>query len=256
MFKTMSKTKATSSGSKGGTNVGQPIGTIMKRFVAHIILMLYSVANNGKFSGRADGNVYMRNGRTRGMRVPRLVRNVNTSRARGLLASFSSMWRTLTPTEQNSWLNYSITKFDRFANAINVTGLQAFLASNVNLSNVGVGGALTTAPSKVEIPSVNLSKVNSTVSTVSIVFDIVLSGIGLIYATAPQSAGVSRPSKSAYRLIGIGDFTSASPLDIFAIYSNKFGAPVAGSKIFIQVVNISDVTGQSSAPTNVDGITS
>src|SRR6266704_3936690 len=58
--------------------------------VEAIILMLYSVANNGKFSGRADGNVYMANGRTRAYKKPRRVLNANTESVKAILAFFSS----------------------------------------------------------------------------------------------------------------------------------------------------------------------
>src|SRR5262245_32873673 len=79
------------------------------------LCMLYLWANNGKMSGRADGNVYMRNGRTRGFRVPSLVRNAYTSLVRSIFTGFSQAFSNLTSDQILSWDNFSYVKSNRFA---------------------------------------------------------------------------------------------------------------------------------------------
>lgn len=250
----MSKTTKPSNGTKSTGNVGRPKGTTVKKLYNAIIFMLYSIANNGKLSGRADGNVYMRNGRVRSMKVPRLVRNTYTQSARGLFANFSSAWRSLSADDQLTWLNYETFRYDRFANAINVRGNQAFIATNVNLSNIGEA-TLTRAPKPDSSEAVQLVSLSATTSSLDLYFIPVLIGTSLIYATTGLSAGINRPSQSAFRLIGIADLTTASPADIFSIYTAKFGNPIVGTKIFLQVINVGTTSGQASAITAVNTLT-
>lgn len=60
-----------------------------------------------------------------------------------------------------------------------------------------------------------------------------------IFATDQLSAGVSRPSRKAYRLIAVTAAAAASPANVLAAYNAKFGALVSGRKIFFKVILIS-----------------
>jgi hypothetical protein len=68
-----------------------------------------------------------------------------------------------------------------------------------------------------------------------------------IYCTKQLSAGITRPSASAYQLISISAAAAASPANILAAYNAKFGTLVAGNKIFIKAVVIS-ASGIAAAP--------
>ena len=216
--------------------------------------MLYSIADNGRKSGRADGNVYMRNGRVRGMRVPALVRNAYTATARGIFSSFSSGWASLTSAQQRAWIDFIGFTSDRFGRQVEVKGKTAYVRLNVNLANT-VQAAITDPPIDTAVESVILTAVTIDLSDTSmeVAYDATVAGKAYIMATAPLRSGIYRPSQSAFRLIGTFDPTAAGPVDVWTSYVAKFGTPPVGSKIFVQVVNV-NLGGIASPRTQSDGI--
>lgn len=220
-------------------------------FAAVKMAMLYSVANNGKFSGRADGNVYMRNGRTRGMKIPALVRNTFTMFVRSTLASLSSAWRGLTEEQREGWQNFEYQNSDRFGNAISVKGKTAYVGLNQNLAMIAVD-ANQDAPTPAGANAQSAGSIAMDNSDAEITFNDTSTAVSgnwaLVSATAPLSTGVSRPSKSAFRIIGFAaDLDSYSGATSYADYVAKFGAPPAGSKVFISIRGINSTTGEAVA---------
>lgn len=213
--------------------------------------ILYQFGFNGKVSGRMDGNVMMRNGRGRGMTIPALVRNTYTSLQRGYLSTFSSGWRALTVAQQNSWLGYKFTKNDRFAMPYDVKGKEAYISSNQNLANIGVA-AISTAPAPAGSPDEILSNL-TTAATIK--YDV--SGTSaaldyLVYATPGMSAGINRPGKSAFRLLGKQPAPVLGTVDITTIYSAKYGSvPAVGSKYFVYTVAVNKTTGEAGAGSGI-----
>jgi len=236
-----------------GESIAKPVNYgIIKRFQI-FVFALYQFANNGLVSGRTGGDVKMRNGRSRKMTVPSLVRNAYTQAARGLLATLSSMWNTLSLGEIASWNNYILTASNRFGVKITIKGKAAFVRINTNLTLIGNSpNILPTLGTTVE--SVELDSVTAVADTsISLNYTAVTSpSVGLIYATKSFSVGVSRPSQAAFRLIAIHDFTIASPVSIFAEYMRKFGTCPSGARIFVQVRNIDNAGGLSSPVTQID----
>lgn len=221
--------------------------------------LLYIFANNGKLSGRADGNVYMRNGRVRGFVVPSLVQNTYTQTQRVQLGLISAGWRALSNSDQLSWNNLAgLFRSDRFGNPVEIKGKAAYVLLNMNLFNIGAA-PITTAPALVDVPCITdatltatvIGQINSlafTPTPTSAVMD------HLIYATAPQGAGIFKPSQSKYRLVTVLPNTTASPFVFSAAYTAKFGAFVAGQKIFVKIIGINNTTGQASPALQVSDI--
>ena len=56
------------------------------------------------------------------------------------------------------------------------------------------------------------------------------------FSTGPVSPGVSFVSASRYRLLQVSAAAAASPANVLATYNAKFGALVAGQKIFFKTV--------------------
>lgn len=209
--------------------------------------ILYNFGFNGKVSGRMDGNVLMRNGRGRGFTVPALVRNTYTSLQRGYLSTFSAGWKALSTANKNSWNAYSFTKTDRFALPYSVTGKAAYIAANQNLSNIAVS-TITTAPAKVGALDETVSALSVTLAITYNATNLDTNSKYLVYATGPLSAGVFRPSKSAYRLLGVQPTPSAGVVTLTTLYTNKFGAvPPTGAKMFMYTVAVNSTTGEMSA---------
>lgn len=70
---------------------------------------------------------------------------------------------------------------------------------------------------------------------------------GGLFMTAPLSGGISRPPKSAFRLVTTLSEGSTEPLNISAAYFAKFGFPPQGSRIFFRFVYVTE-TGFAGTP--------
>lgn len=216
--------------------------------------MLYLIADSAKKSGRAGGNVYMRNGRIRSFTVPSLVQNEATSTQRNNFSQFSTAWNALSAADQVSWNEATgYFKSDRFGQAIPLVGKELFIALNRSLFNVG-NPQIDTAPLPGSVPAIDSLVVTASTAaggslTVTYSPDLTPGGGNFIkvFATAQLSPGTFRPGKSKYRLLMVLDDTATSPESIFTQYVARHGALVAGRKIFIKLVGVNGTTGQQSS---------
>lgn len=207
------------------------------------------VAGSGKIGGhvasRNRGGAYFRTKVT-----PVNPQTTSQLGARNRLTARAQAWRGLTQAQRDAW-NGAVANFaktDIFGDLKNPTGFNLYQKLNNNLVNVGQA-VLTLPP----VPSVVL-----TVNGVSIA---PAAGTGLIpltlsaatpagtsmkvFATAPQSAGVSFV-KSEYRQIAIVPAATATPFALGASYVAKFGSWLVGQKIFVRISFVNNVTGQES----------
>lgn len=211
---------------------------------------LYMLANDGKLSGRSDGNVYMRNGRIRKMTVPSLVQNTFTQTQRSSLSSLSSSWNALTQDQMNTWNNASgFFASDRFGRPVAIKGKTLYVRLNQNRFNIGLGPILA-APLPTSVPGITdiTAVIDDSGNTFILTFtpdptDVTVTH--LVFATAQMSAGTFRPSASKYKLITTIAGGSASPVDINTEYVARLGAPVTGNKIFFKTVPVKIATGQA-----------
>lgn len=222
--------------------------------------MLYLLGDNGLKSGRASGNVYQRNGRVRQFKVPALVRNTYTALARTFFATNSSGWNALSDEERQSWINLQLHSTDRFGRDIILTGKAAYNLVNGNLNKIG----LDSIDSPVEGGAFELILMDvvtlTNAGTGTVTFQLpngdpvtaIPAGESIaLYATAPLSPGISRPSQSAFRLIDvIPSGTDVDPnYDFNAAYVDKFGTPITDRKAFFQIEVVNETTGLASART-------
>jgi len=180
---------------------------------------------------------------------------------RARLAGLSQDWRGLTPAQRLAW-NSAVSdykKTDIFGDIQNPTGFNLFVRLNSNLLNIGE--AQQSAPPLPGSPAAITSA--SLISDVSdakieITFDPAVGADNhyIVKATPALSAGKSFV-KSEYRQIDVLDNADASPVNLMAAWNAKFGsAPVAGQKVFVQLVPILDATGQAGLPYEVSAVTS
>lgn len=214
--------------------------------------ILYSFANNGKLSGRADGNVYMRNGRVRGMKIPRLVQNTYTALQRSSFSALNAGWRALSAANQAAWnAATGWSAIDRFGKVVALTGKTLYVTVNRALSNVG-GTPLSAPAAQVgTTPPVTFTMNGSLAAghfkATYTATPVAASNAWLIMATSPRSAGIFRPGKSQYRVVTFLAAAAASPQDKTVAYSNKYGTPVAGQKVFFKVIAVNTATGEQGA---------
>ena len=221
--------------------------------------MLYQFANNGKLSGRASGNVYARNGRVRGMTVPKLVQNSNTQRVRSMFGTNSSSFRNLSADQIREWNGASgFATVDRFGNEVNLTGKTLFVSLNQNLKLVGAA-PITSPPTPVGV--IGLTSLTIAPDKGAGTFDVDFlatpvpaDSAMLISATAPVSKTITRPGRSAFRDVATKPAATATGFDLWADYTARFGVPAAGTRIFVRAIIVSTITGQASASIVTDAI--
>lgn len=204
--------------------------------------------------GKIGGHVASKNRAGAYLRTKVTPVNPNTSDqsgARNRLTTISQGWRSLTAAQRASFNNAvsDFTKTDIFGDVKSPSGFNLYQRLNNNLSNVGAA-AITLAPLPSAVPTVVIGALSIDVGAGD-ASELALSGAVpagtamQIWATPGLSAGISFV-KSEYRLIQVEAAASSSPVDIQAAYEAKFGTPVAGQKVFVQIKFVNITTGQAS----------
>jgi len=232
-------------------NVCKPIRTKKTNLFTHIIGLLVLLPEGQIRSGKSGSIVWNKNGVVKRFRKPAVVRNTYTSLVRGIFQSLSSMFRTLGAETIALWNSFSLPSRNRIGNITTRSGKRAYIALNSNLF-LTAQTLVTVPPVLIGAEAVELTSVdvNGTTPSLKLHYNMVGAGVGLVYATAGLSTGRTKPSKSAYRLIGTYDFTGGSTADLLTAYNTKFGPLAVGANYFFQVRNIA-VTGERSALTAI-----
>lgn len=212
-------------------------------------------------SGKIGGHVASRNKagayfRTKVTPVNPQSTSQLTVRAR--LTTFSQAWRGLTDAQRSVWNGAvgAFAKTDIFGDLKNPSGFNLYQRLNNNLTTVGAA-PISVPPIPAGVSTVTLNALFIDISDTQLDLDLsanVPAGTAVkVFAAAPQSPGVSFV-KSEYRLINTVPAASVAPIDVWAAYVAKFGAPVAGQKIFVKIVFVNTTTGQESSPQQISEI--
>lgn len=185
-------------------------------------------------------------------------RTASQQSIRSLLAGFAQAWRALTQSQRDGWNNAAANGFtytNIFGDTKHKSGIGLYTGLNMNLDISGnatiddapVQGAVSN-PSSIA-PAAAAGATTLFVNAGYAAGDVVPAGMTLlVFATAPVSAGISFV-KSQLRLIGsIPAAGDTGTTNMWADYIAKFGAPAAGSKIFVGVNTINNATGQAGIP--------
>ena len=192
-------------------------------------------------SGSAAGITSSRNrfGQYRRTRAtPVNPRSAAQATVRSRMSANAALWRTLTQAQRAGWtdLGMSMVRSDSLGQSYTLTGFQAFCSVNNTLAASAAAG-ITAAPALVTPTALLTSVLTATAATLSLAFTTtpLAAGVKLVAFASPQrSAG--RQFEGDFRQLQVSAAAAASPLDLFAAYSAKFGAPVIGNRIFISAV--------------------
>jgi len=214
------------------------------------------VEGRGKIGGhvasRNRGGAYFRTKVT-----PVNPSTIYQQESRNLMASRSQAWRALTQTQRDAW-NAAVDDFQRtdiFGDIRKPSGQNLFVLININRINSGAA-ALLIPPVPTAPPPVIATSATIAVGTTD--FDVAFTGSGgatdhiHVWATDGMSPGISY-AKNRFRFIGSVAANTASPLDIWALYLARFGAPTVGQKVMVQLVGVAS-TGQQGVPSETFGI--
>lgn len=170
--------------------------------------------------------------------IPTQPRTPAQIAARSRLTSQSAAWRGLTDAQRAGWNAFaqSFTVTNSLGQTINLTGAQCFVKVNtVNLLN---GDSVVTAPPALPaFIAVTVTGIDATAGTPLVEASGVTPAAGtkFMYFASPQlSPGVTFNGKYAWLVTGT-TFTTGK-FSLTTVYTTKYGAPIAGKKIFVKVV--------------------
>jgi hypothetical protein len=128
---------------------------------------------------------------------------------------------------------------DPLGSSYSLTGFQAFCSINNN--NVAAGNVrVTDAPLLTEPASLDTIVPTWTAATGSVAFTPTPLGAAeraFVFASPMRSAG--RGFEADYRLILVTTAAGASPANIFATWTARFGTPIVGARIFVAIARYS-----------------
>ncbi len=170
--------------------------------------------------------------RTRATPVqPRTTFQLN-QRAR--MSTNAAAWRGITDAQRAGWadLGLMMSRTDSLGQSYTLNGFGAYCSVNNNLLDAG-DSAVSDAPSIVTPPDLITVTVTSTAIALSVAYTAtpLAAGVRLFVFVSPQqSAG--RKFNGDYRLLSVTAAAAASPANILAAYTARFGVPVVGNRIF------------------------
>lgn len=216
----------------------------------------------GDARGKQGGLVFSRNSAgayVRAKVTPVNPRTALQSAARGLFASISTAWKSLSQGQKQSFIDNAplYVRNNVFGDSAPLTGKQLYQKLNQNMQlTFGSGLSICIPPVTVYAVAgteLELDKSASTVTALDIPDTTTTDGL-LLYATAPLSSGTKFIGPSQYRLVkAIGISQTNGNIDITTDYASVFGINpndmAVGSVVGYKIVRVSKLNGQRSAET-------
>lgn len=155
---------------------------------------------------------------------------------RGRLAVNAAAWRDLTSAQRAGWasLGSGLTRTDSLGQTQTLSGFGAYCSINGNNLNAG-NAAVADAPGVVSpegLLTVTITLTNASASVAYTATPLPTGARLFVYMSPQRSAG--RSFESDYRLIHVSAAAAASPANVLAEYTARFGAPVTGNRIFFR----------------------
>lgn len=188
-------------------------------------------------SGSMAGDTYSRNQFGQYVRrraVPVQPRTPSQINQRTRMTTNSAAYRSLTDAQRAGWksLGLQMSRSDSLGQAYTLNSFLAYCSVNNNNLDAG-NAAVADAPVLVTPTGLLTATITLTSAAMSIAYTPtpLAAGVRLFAFASPQrSAG--RAFNGDYRLIQVTAAAAASPLNLLAAYTAKFGTPVTGNRIF------------------------
>lgn len=169
--------------------------------------------------------------------VPVQPRTVAQLTMRARMATNAAAWRGLTANQRAGWadLGLSMLRTDGLGNQYDLNGFLAYCSVNNNKLDAG-DAVVSDAPAIVTPPDLLTVTLTLTAAAFSVAYTATPLGAGVrlfLFASPQRSAG--RTFEGDYRLIAVTAAAAASPHNLLAAYSAKFGVPVVGNRIFLSL---------------------
>lgn len=202
-------------------------------------------------SGKLGGQVFSKNrggSYVRTKSTPVNPQSVAQMGVRGLFASISSRWSTLTQAQRDSFLGFvgDYAKTDIFGDLRNPSGKNLFQKLNQNALLSGQT-ALNVCVAPLAVPFANVQSALGSVAGTS--FDVLTAGVTtgskLVFWGTPSLSQGTKFVKNKLRQVSVAVGNAGIATDIYADYVAKFGTPAVGANIFVGV-RVVNTNGQAS----------
>jgi hypothetical protein len=187
-------------------------------------------------SGSAAGTTWSRNrfGQyTRNRRSPVNPNSTQQGVVRARMAANASAWRALTDAQRAGWssLGAQMSRSDSLGSSYTLNGFMAYCSINNN--NVAAGNAVVSAaPALVTPPALLTAVITASSVALSIAYTVTPLAAGArLFTFASEQGSAGRNFFGDFRLLAVSAAAAASPANILAAYTAKFGVPVTGNKI-------------------------
>lgn len=215
----------------------------------------FIVAGSGKIGGHVAsknrGGAYLRTKVT-----PNNPQTVAQMSIRGVFASISALWSSLTQAQRDSWDGFvaAYSSTDIFGDIRNPSGKNLHQKLNQNLVNSNQA-QIDTCVSPVEVPFANMTAVSGDVSSSTLTADLDgdTTGNQLIFFATPSLSQGTKFVKNKMRIIAVAAGVDSSTVALYSDYVAKFGEPVAGANIFVGV-RVVNANGQASPMETVKAV--
>lgn len=191
-------------------------------------------------SGSDGGTTWSRNRNgqyTRRRAVPVQPRTPSQLNQRARLTTNAAAWRGLTDAQRSGWksLGLLITRSDSLGQNYDLSGFQAYCSVNNNKLDAG-DAAVSDAPVIVTPPDLLTATITLTGVAFSVAYTATPLGAGvrLFIRCSPQRSQ-GRTFNGDVRIVSITAAAAASPANVLAAYTAKFGVPVTGNRIFLSL---------------------
>lgn len=156
--------------------------------------------------------------------------------ARNRMSVNAAAWRALTDAQRAGWegLGSQMQRTDALGQTYTLNGFMAYCSVNNNQLAAG-NAVLSDAPALVSPSTITLGTLTLTAASFSLAYTPTPLSAGqrlFVYASPQRAAG--RAYESDYRLIHVSAAAAATPANLLAGYTARFGAPVAGNRIFLR----------------------
>lgn len=159
--------------------------------------------------------------------------------ARARMAANSSAWRGITSAQRAGWgdLGAAMSRNDSLGQSYTLNGFGAYTSVNQNREFQGLA-SLADAPA-LSTPATVLT---ATITLSGVAFSVAYTPTPMpagtmlgIFASPQRSAG--RAFENDTRFIMMTAAAAASPANVLAAYTAKFGVPVTGNRIFLVLIS-------------------
>lgn len=156
---------------------------------------------------------------------------------RARMTTNAAAWRALTDAQRAGWLSLGlmITRTDSLGQSYDLNGFTAYCSVNNNNLDAG-NAAVADAPAIVTPADLLTATITLTAAAFSVAYTAtpLAAGVRLFIRCSPQrSAGVK--FNGDYRQVAVTAAAAASPANILAAYTAKFGVPVVGNRVFLNL---------------------